>query len=72
MGGEGVQPLIVFQPIPDPFTGMMSEGPNDVEFAPPGFPEGLNRGLFIGFHGIFNSGGLANNENPVVFADPET
>lgn len=72
VGGAGVQPLVAFQPIPDPFTGLRSEGPNDIAFAPPGFPEGLNRGLFVGFHGKFNAGGLANDENPVVYADPET
>src|SRR5690606_17038572 len=29
-------------------------------------------GIFVGFHGKFNGGGLANEENPVVYADPET
>ncbi len=71
-GGEGVWPIMVFQPVPDPFTGLRSEGPNDITFAPPGFPEGLNRGLFIGFHGKFNLGGTDNDENPLVYADPET
>ena len=36
------------------------------------FPAALNRGVFVGFHGVFNSGGTANEENPVVFADPNT
>ncbi len=72
VGGEGVQPIMVFQPVPDPFTGERSEGANDITFAPPGFPPGLNRGLFIGFHGKFAFGGLQNDENPVVYADPDT
>ncbi len=72
VGGEGVQPVIAFQPVPDPQTGRRSEGPNDITFAPPGFPDGLNTGIFLGFHGIFNQGGLANDQNAVVYADPET
>ncbi|PYJ87224.1 MAG: hypothetical protein DME22_02360, partial [Verrucomicrobia bacterium] len=38
VGGAGIQPLIAFQPLPDPFTGHESEGANDMVFAPPGFP----------------------------------
>jgi glucose/arabinose dehydrogenase len=72
VGGAGVQPLIAFQPYTDPDTGLRSEGPNGVTFAPPGFPDGLNTGIFIGFHGKFVLGGLDNDENPVVYADPET
>lgn len=72
VGGEGLQPVMVFQPIPDPHAGLRSEGPNDIAFAPPAFPEGLNRGIFLGFHGKFMMGGLANDENPVVYADPES
>ena len=69
VGGGGVQPLLVFQPQPDPFTGSESEGPNDIAFAPRGFPNGLNNGIFIGFHGRFNLGGIPNEENPLVFVD---
>ena len=72
IGGAGVAPLIAFQPIPDPFTGAESEGPNDVVFAPPGFPDGLNTGVFVGFHGRFDLGGTNNEENPLVFANPAT
>ena len=72
VGGAGVQPLIAFQPIPDPFTGRESEGPNDIAFAPPGFPDGLNTGVFLGFHGRFGSGGTNNEENPLVYANPVT
>jgi glucose/arabinose dehydrogenase len=71
-GGAGIPPLIAFQPIPDPFTGRESEGPNNITFAPPLFPDGLNTGIFLGFHGKFSNGGVANEENPVVYADPAT
>lgn len=67
--GGGVQPLVAFQPLPDPFTGSESEGPNDIAFAPPGFPAGLSNGIFVGFHGKYGPGGLANEENPLVFVD---
>jgi len=72
VGGGGIQPLVAFQPLPDPFTGSESEGPNDIAFAPRGFPAGLNQGVFVGFHGRFNSGGLANEENPLVYVDLAT
>jgi hypothetical protein len=72
IGGAGVQPLIAFQPLPDPFTGHESEGVNDIVFAPPGFPDGLNTGIFMGFHGRFNLGGTNNEENPVLYADPSS
>lgn len=72
VGGAGIPPLINFEPLPDPFTGHESEGPNDITFAPPGFPNGVNTGVFIGFHGKFNYAGTDNEENPVVYADPTT
>lgn len=72
VGSGGIQPLIAFQPVGDPETGLRSEGPNGVAFAPPAFPDGLNTGVFLGFHGKFFFGGLANDENPVVYANPDT
>jgi glucose/arabinose dehydrogenase len=72
VGGGGVQPLFAFQPLPNPFTGSESEGPNDIAFAPAGFPPALNNGLFVGFHGKWALAGIANEENPVVFADLTT
>src|SRR2546429_6258109 len=72
VGGAGIQPLIAFQPLPDPLNGHESEGADDIVFAPPGFPDGLNRGIFLGFHGRFNAGGTNNEENPVVYANPAT
>src|SRR5258708_39192390 len=61
-GGSGIQPLIAFQPLPNPLPGHESEGPNDIVFAPPGFPDGLNVGIFLGFHGRFNLGGGNNSK----------
>ena len=72
VGGGGVQPLFTFQPLPDPFTGSESEGPNEIAFAPAGFPSALNNGIFLGFHGRWSLAGIANEENPVVFADLTT
>jgi glucose/arabinose dehydrogenase len=69
VGSGGMLPLAAFQPLPSPVTGDESEGPNDIVFAPPTFPNGLNNGLFLGFHGRFNGGGLANEENLVVYLD---
>jgi hypothetical protein len=71
VGGAGIAPLVAFQPIPLPF-GAESEGPNDIAIAPPGFPNGLNSGVFVGFHGRFNVGGTNNEENPLAYADPST
>ncbi len=72
VGGAGIQPLIAFQPLPDPVNGHESEGADDIVFAPPGFPDGLNTGIFLAFHGRFNAGGTNNEENPVVYANPAT
>jgi glucose/arabinose dehydrogenase len=70
IGGEGVQPLVAFHPLPLP-DGEESEGPNDIVFAPPKFPQGLNQGMFVGMHGKFSLGGLNNEENPLVFVNLE-
>jgi glucose/arabinose dehydrogenase len=72
IGGAGIAPLVAFLPLPDPQTGEESEGPADIAFAPPGFPPGLNRGLFVGFHGQFSRAGLDNEENPLVYVDLES
>ena len=69
IGGGKIQPLVAFTPIPDPATGAEGEGPSEIAFAPPGFPPGLNDGMFIGMHGKFNLGGVANEENPLVYVD---
>ena len=46
VGGAGIQPLIAFQPIPDPLTGRESEGANDIVFAPPGLSGRFEHGYF--------------------------
>ena len=69
LGGQGVQPLIAFQPQPDPFTGEESEGPNEIAFPPRAFPPPLNEGVFVSFHGKFSQGGTNNEENALVFVD---
>ena len=68
VGGEDIQPIAAFQPVPSP-DGAEAEGPNDIAFAPPFFPPGLNNGVFVGMHGKFLLGGLENEENPLVFVD---
>jgi hypothetical protein len=71
----GIQPLIAFEPLPDPVLtreGSESEGASGFALSPPMFSAGLNHGVFIGFHGLFNQGGIANDENPLIFADPAT
>lgn len=72
VGSGAVQPVIAFQPSPDPNTGSESAGANEITFAPPNFPTGLNTGVFVGFHGEFDSVDAANGENPLVYADPQT
>jgi hypothetical protein len=69
---QDIPPLFAFTPLPNPADGSESEGPNEITFAPPGFPLGLNNGLFVGFHGQFSRSGLSNEENPLVFADLQT
>ncbi len=68
VGKGGRRPLAAFQPR----EGSESEGAVGVAVAPPGFPEGLNDGVFVGFHGQYDEPGLANEENPLVYVDVET
>jgi hypothetical protein len=71
----GVQPVMAFEPLPDPVLtveGSESEGSSGFALSPSQFPAGLNHGVFIGFHGLFDQGGIANDENPMIFADPST
>jgi glucose/arabinose dehydrogenase len=67
VGPPTIAPVVAFQPWPDPYTGSESEGPSEIALAPASFPRGLNNGIFVGFHGRFDLGGLANEENPLVF-----
>lgn len=66
--GGGVTPLVAFQPLPMP-DGAEAEGVNEIAFSPALFPAPLAGGVFAGFHGRFNLGGLANEENPLVYVD---
>ncbi|GIW04299.1 MAG: hypothetical protein KatS3mg059_0919 [Thermomicrobiales bacterium] len=65
-GEGGRPPEIAFVPV----RGSESEGASSLALAPPGFPKGLSSGVFVGFHGQWDLTGLANEENPVVYADP--
>lgn len=67
VGPATIDPIVAFQPWPDPFAGAESEGPSEIAIAPKGFPSGLNNGIFVGFHGRFTFGGIKNEENPLVF-----
>jgi hypothetical protein len=67
VGSGAEQPVVVFLPI----DGSRSEGPAEIAFAPPGFPDGLDAGLFVGFHGRYGLAGLANDENPLLHVDLE-
>lgn len=69
-GGQGVpgdNPLVAFQPLPNPLNGSESEGPAEIAFTPDSFKSILGEGVFVGFHGQFNLGGVANEENPLVY-----
>ena len=69
IGNTGIPPEFAFLPLPNAANGSESEGPNDIAFAPSTFPEALRNGIFVSMHGQFNQGGLANEENPLVFAN---
>jgi glucose/arabinose dehydrogenase len=69
IGSGAIQPEAAFIPIPNPANGAESEGANEIAFAPSGFPNGLNNGVFVGFHGKFNLTGINNEENAVVYYD---
>ncbi len=66
---EGVTlPLAAFTPL----DGEKSEGAVEVALAPGSFPADFAGGLFVPFSGVFNQGGAANDENPLVFVNPST
>jgi glucose/arabinose dehydrogenase len=73
--GSRVSPLASFQPLRDPnllSTGSESEGASGFAIAPAMFPAGVNHGVFVGFHGVFNTGGTSNEENPLLYVDGST
>jgi hypothetical protein len=68
IGDRGIPPLIAFRPI----NRSENEGVASLAVAPVDFPDGLNHGVFVGFHGQFDDRGIINEENPLVYADLET
>ena len=69
IGSGCVQPVAVFQPIPNgSLLGSESEGATQLAFAPANFPTGFNNGVFVGFFGK-GSTGPANEENGVGYYD---
>jgi glucose/arabinose dehydrogenase/plastocyanin len=68
IGTTAEMPIVAFQPI----GGSEAQGAAEFTFAPPGFPAPFDRGIFIGFHGNYQAAGLANDENPVLWVDPDT
>jgi glucose/arabinose dehydrogenase len=64
-----INPLVAFQPIPDPLTGNRSQGVASIAFAPTAFPTGLNNGVFLGFFGRFNYQPGDDLANPLVYYD---
>ncbi len=76
-GGQGTpgsnNPLVAFQPLGDPLTGLEAEGAVEIAFAPDSFESILGgRGIFVGFHGKFSLGGVQNEENPLAFYNMDT
>lgn len=61
------EPLVAFRPI----NGERSEGAVELALAPKGFGTDFDGGVFTSFFGMW-TGGTANEENPVVFANPAT
>jgi glucose/arabinose dehydrogenase/plastocyanin len=67
VGTTAEMPVIAFQPI----EGSEAQGAAEFTFAPLEFPAPFNEGIFIGFHGNYQLGGLANDENPVLWVEPD-
>ncbi|MFM7137613.1 MAG: hypothetical protein ACKO1M_11175, partial [Planctomycetota bacterium] len=55
-----------------PSGGRRSEGAVEIAMAPAGFGSEFAGGVFTAFYGMSGQAGLANEENPLVFADPAT
>lgn len=68
VGHRGIAPEIAFLPI----AGSENEGIASIAIAPSRFPAGLNAGVFVGFHGLWDLTGIPNDENPVLYADLAT
>lgn len=67
-GPPATDPLVAFLPL----DGRRSEGAVEIAMAPVGFGGEFAGGVFTAFFGMAGRGGPANEENPVVFADPAT
>jgi hypothetical protein len=68
VGNRVVEPILEFMPL----HGSESIGPSSLVSAPAGFPAGLDNGLLVGFHGLFDATGLENPTNPVLYIDLDT
>ena len=69
---NAVQPEVAFTRWNDGGTLRHNQGASQIAFSPPQFPDALDNGVFVGFHGFFVTGGAGNPENPVVFHDFDT
>ena len=54
-----------------PIAGAATQGVSGLALSPPGFPGGLNNGVFFGFYGR-HAGGTANDLTGVVYVDATT
>lgn len=68
IGDRDIEPVLDFLPL----DGSESIGASSLVSAPAGFPDGLNNGILVGFHGLFDGAGLENATNPLLFVDLET
>lgn len=67
--GSGItDPLVAFLPV----GGRRSEGAVEIAMVPPSFGEELAGGVFTAFYGMGGKAGAANEENPLVLADPSS
>lgn len=71
VGDPDRAPVVAFQPLGGP-QGKEFEGATELVFAPSEFPPALQQGLFVGFHGRSQLGGLNNEENGVLWVNPRT
>ena len=71
IGQRGQPPIVAFLPRGAPHRDE-SEGASEIAFAPTVFPEGLNDGVVVGFHGQWDEVGLDNDENPLLYVDLAT
>lgn len=70
VGSGAIQPLAAFQPTPNTPAGSESTGAAEIAFTPDAFvANGLEEGVFVGFHGNFRDAGLANPKNPLALVD---